>query len=405
MSGMFGSYNRNTNNNDDEDLDLFNNQANNRVAVARNQFTNSIVLAILFLFISLLLYKFGKIGELGFLIVYLIVCILSFIDFISLHPLAALGTYYTLGLIILLCPIYLCIRLINVLKVIGIVLSLALILLAYVCLSSSNVENSVTSEESSTIKDDTQSILVLDSDKDISSYNFITFSDLKSNIEKLDSSLVLVCGDSSYNRCATSFQLQGTYSNIHCDLAKSSKTTLNLLSDEDALAVVGKINSEDRCLTDCYIIAKGSDVTSYNKFTTDEHLSSLYTEKETEIVEESEIVEEPVNDNIVEVTYGGVINKDVDWCEFISDALVTNMESNIRLAEGKYKITVVYRGRAHGGNIIKTDLKRVDDELCDWVWTYNSGSHYADYSEEMSFNGNEGLFLTMNETLQIEKLE
>lgn len=402
MSGVFGNYNRNTN---DEDLDLFNNQANNRVAAARNQFTNSIVLAILFLFISLLLYKFGKIEELGFLIVYLIVCILSFIDFISLHPLAALGTYYTLCLIILLCPIYLCIRLIRILKVIGIVLSLSLILLAYVCLSSSNVENSVTSEESSIIKDDTQSTLILDSDKDISSYSFITFSDLKSNIEKLDSSLILVCGDSSYNRCDTSFQLKNTYLNIHCDLAKSSKATLDLLSDEDALAVVGKVNSEDRCLTDCYIIAKGSDVASYDKFTTDEHLSSLYTEKEIEIVEESEIVEEPVNDNIVEVTYGGVINKDVDWCEFIPDALVTNMESNIRLAEGKYKITVVYRGRAHGGNIIKTDLKRVDDELCDWVWTYNSGSHYADYSEEMSFNGNEGLFLTMNETLQIEKLE
>ena len=396
MFGVFGNYNRNNN---DEDLDLFNNQANNRVAAARNQFTNSIVLAILFLFISLLLYKFGKIEELGFLIVYLIVCILSFIDFISLHPLAALGTYYTLCLIILLCPIYLCIRLIKILKVIGIVLSLSLILLAYVCLSSSNVENSVTSEESSTIKDDTQPTLILDSDKDISSYS------LKSNIEKLDSSLILVCGDSSYNRCATSFQLKDTYSNIHCDLAKSSKATLDLLSDEDALAVVGKVNSEDRCLTDCYIIAKGSDVTSYDKFTTDEHLSSLYTEKEIEIVEESEIVEEPVSDNIVEVTYGGVINKDVDWCKFIPDALVTNMESNIRLAEGKYKITVVYRGRAHGGNIIKTDLKRVDDELCDWAWTYNSGSHYADYSEEMSFNGNEGLFLTMNETLQIEKLE
>lgn len=81
------------------------------------------------------------------------------------------------------------------------------------------------------------------------------------------------------------------------------------------------------------------------------------------------------------------------------------MESNIRLAEGRYKITVVYRGRAHGGNIIKTDLTRVDEELCDWVWTYNSGLHYADYSEELSFNGNEGLFLTENETLQIEKLE
>lgn len=65
MSGMFGSYNnRNTNN--DEDLDLFNNQANNRVATARNKFTNSIVLAILLLFISLLLYKFGKIGEIEF---------------------------------------------------------------------------------------------------------------------------------------------------------------------------------------------------------------------------------------------------------------------------------------------------------------------------------------------------
>lgn len=396
MSGMFGNYNRNNN---DEDLDLFNNQANNRVAVARNQFTNSIVLAILFLFISLLLYKFGKIGELGFLIVYLLVGLLSFIDFINLHPLAALGTYYTLGLIILLCPIYLCIRLINVLKVIGIVLSLSLILLAYVCFSSSNVENNVTSEEPSTIKDDTQSTLILDSDKDISSYSFITFSDLKSNIEKLDSSLILVCGDSSYNRCATSFQLKGTYSNIHCDLAKSSKATLDLLSDEDALAVVGKVNSENRCLTDCFIIAKGSDVASYDKFTTDEYLSSLYTEKE------SEIVEEPVNDNIVEVTYGGIISKDVDWCDFIPDALVTNMESNIRLAEGKYKITVVYRGRAHGGNIIKTDLTRVDEELYDWVWTYNSGSHYADYSEEMSFNGNEGLFLTANETLQIEKLE
>ena len=276
MFGVFGNYNRNNN---DEDLDLFNNQASNRVAAARNQFTNSIVLAILFLFISLLLYKFGKIEELGFLIVYLIVCILSFIDFISLHPLAALGTYYTLCLIILLCPIYLCIRLIKVLKVIGIVLSLSLILLAYVCLSSSNVENSVTSEESSTIEDDTQPTLILDSDKDISSYSFITFSDLKSNIEKLDSSLILVCGDSSYNRCATSFQLKDTYSNIHCDLAKSSKATLDLLSDEDALAVVGKVNSEDRCLTDCYIIAKGSDVTSYDKFTTDEHLSSLYTEK------------------------------------------------------------------------------------------------------------------------------
>lgn len=402
MSGVFGNYNRNTN---DEDLDLFNNRANNRVAMARNQFTIFIVLAILLLFVSLLLYKFGKIGELEFFIAYVIIGVLNFMDFISLHPLAALGTYYTLCLIILLCPIYLCIRLIKVLKVIGIVLSLSLILLAYVCLSSSNVENSVTSEESSTIKDDTQSTLILDSDKDISSYSFITFSDLKSNIEKLDSSLILVCGDSSYNRCATSFQLKDTYSNIHCDLAKSSKATLDLLSDEDALAVVGKVNSEDRCLTDCYIIAKGSDVTSYDNFTTDEHLSSLYTEKEIEIVEESEIVEEPVNDNIVEVTYGGVINKDVDWCEFIPDALVTNMESNIRLAEGKYKITVVYRGRAHGGNIIKTDLKRVDDELCDWAWTYNSGSHYADYSEEMSFNGNEGLFLTVNETLQIEKLE
>lgn len=398
---MSENYNRNTN---DEDLDLFNNQANNRVATARNKFTGSMILAILLFFISLLLYKFGKIGELEFFIAYLIIGVLSFIDFISLHPLAALGTYYTLGLIILLCPIYLCVRLINVLKVIGIVLSLSLILLAYVCLSN-NVENSVTSEESGTIKEDTQSTLVLDSDKDISSYSFITFSDLKSNIEKLDSSLILVCGDSSYNRCTTSFQLKDTYSNIHCDLAKSSKTTLNLLSDEDALAVVGKVNSEDRCLVDCYIIAKGSDVASYDKFTTDEQLSSLYAEKKTEVAEESEIVEEPVNNNIIEVNYGGVMNKDVDWCSFIPDALVTNMENNIKLAEGKYKITVVYRGRAHGGNIIKTDLKRVDEELGDWAWIYNSGEQYADYSEELTFNGDEGLFLTMNETLQIEKLE
>lgn len=284
-------------------------------------------------------------------------------------------------------------------------MSLLLILLAYICFSSSNVENNVTYEESSIIKDDTQSILVLDSDKDISSYSFITFSDLKSNIEKLDSSLVLVCGDSSYNRCDTSFQLKNMYLNIHCDLSKSSKTTLDLLSDEDALTVVGKVNSENRCLTDCYIIAKGSDVAGYGKFITDEYLSSLYTEKETEIVEESEIVEEPVNDNIVEVTYGGVISKDVDWCDFVPDALVINMENNIRLAEGKYKITVVYRGRAHGGSIIKTDLTRVDEKLCDWAWVYDSGSHYADYSEEMTFNGNEGLFLTVNETLQIEKLE
>lgn len=294
---------------------------------------------------------------------------------------------------------------ISVLKVIGIVLSLLLILLAYVCLSDSNVENGVTSEGLSTTKDDTQSTLVLDSDKDISYYSFITFSDLKSNIEKLDNSLILVCGDSSYNRCTTSFQLEDTYSNIHCDLAKSSKTTLDLLSDEDALAVVGKVNSEDRCLVDCYIIAKGYDVANYNKFITDEYLSSLYTEKETEVVKESEIVEEPVNDNIIEVTCGGVINKDVDWCYFYPNTLVTDMGSNIRLEEGKYKITVVYRGGAHGGNIIKTDLTSVDKESCDWVWTYNSGSHYADYSEEMSFNGNEGLFLTMNETLQIEKLE
>lgn len=86
-------------------------------------------------------------------------------------------------------------------------------------------------------------------------------------------------------------------------------------------------------------------------------------------------------------------------------SVVLQIQSQFENTEGKYKITVVYRGRAHGGNIIKTDLKRVDEELGDWAWIYNSGEQYADYSEELTFNGDEGLFLTMNETLQIEKLE